>query len=55
MNSKFSLILKGSGFRILQTLVGIVIGLLRMPFLINTLGKELYGLWIVVGSVVGTY
>lgn len=26
-----------------------------MPFLISTLGQELYGLWIVIGSVVGTY
>lgn len=55
MSSKFSLVLKSSGFRVLQTLVGIVIGLLMMPFLIQTLGKELYGLWIVIGSIVGTY
>lgn len=55
MASKFSLILKGSGFRVLQTLVSIVIGLLMMPFLIHSLGQELYGLWIVIASVVGTY
>lgn len=55
MSSKFSLILKGSSFRVLQTFVSIVIGILMMPFLIATLGQELYGLWIVIGSVVGTY
>lgn len=55
MSSKFSLILKGSSFRVLQTLVSIVIGLVMMPFLIGALGQELYGLWIVIGSVVGTY
>jgi O-antigen/teichoic acid export membrane protein len=55
VSSKFKLILKGSGFRVLQTFVSIVIGLLMMPFLITTLGQELYGLWIVIGSIVGSY
>lgn len=55
MSSKFSLILKGSSFRVLQTFVSIVIGILMMPFLISMLGKEQYGLWIVIGSIVGTY
>lgn len=39
----------------MQTLVTIIIGFVMMPFLISTLGEELYGLWIVIGSVVGTY
>jgi O-antigen/teichoic acid export membrane protein len=39
----------------MQTLVVIIIGFIMMPFLISTLGEELYGLWIVIGSVVGTY
>ncbi|ARN74517.1 lipopolysaccharide biosynthesis protein [Oceanicoccus sagamiensis] len=55
MTSKASLILKGSGFRILQTLVVVIIGFLMMPFLINTLGTDLYGLWIVIGSVVASF
>ncbi|RYG20352.1 MAG: hypothetical protein EOO07_05030 [Chitinophagaceae bacterium] len=55
MSSKLKLILKGSSFRVLQTVVSIVIGILMMPFLVSTLGKELYGLWIVIGSIVGTY
>jgi O-antigen/teichoic acid export membrane protein len=52
---KTKLVLKSSGFRVMQTLVMIVIGFVMMPFMISTLGEELYGLWIVVGSVVGTY
>lgn len=55
MAFKTKLVLKSSGFRITQTLVTIVIGFLMMPFLISVLGEELYGLWIVIGSVVGTY
>lgn len=55
MSSKFSLILKGSSFRVLQTLVSIVIGLLMMPFLLSMLGKEIYGLWIVISSIVASY
>lgn len=55
MASKFSLICKSSGFRVLQSLIAMVIGLLMMPFLISTLGQDHYGLWIVIGSVVGTY
>lgn len=47
--------MRGSTFRVLQTTVGIIVGFLMMPFLIGTLGKDLYGLWVVVGSVVGTY
>lgn len=53
--SKLSLIARGSTLRILQTLTSIIIGFLMMPFLIKELGEELYGLWIVVGSIVATF
>lgn len=55
VSTKVKLVLKGSTFRVLQTITSIVIGILMMPFLIATLGKELYGLWIGIGSIVGTY
>jgi len=55
VSSKLSLIVRGSSFRVLQTLISIAIGIIMMPFLIATLGQDLYGLWIVIGSVVGTY
>lgn len=52
---KTKLIFKGSSLRITQTFVMIVIGFVMMPFMISVLGEELYGLWIVISSVVGTY
>lgn len=55
MSSKLKLIFKSSSFRILQTLVNIIIGIVMMPFLISTLGQEHYGLWIVIGSIVSSY
>lgn len=55
MAFKTSLVLKSSGFRVAQTLVMVAIGFVMMPFLISTLGEDLYGLWVVIGSVVGTY
>lgn len=55
MAFKTKLVLKSSGFRVMQTLVMVVIGFAMMPFLISTLGEDLYGLWVVIGSVVGTY
>jgi len=55
VTSKFKLIARSSSFRVFQTIGTIIIGFLMMPFLIRTLGEDLYGLWIVIGSVVGTY
>lgn len=55
MTSKAKLLARSSMLRIAQTLVGIVIGFVMMPFLIRTLGEDLYGLWIVIASLVGTY
>lgn len=55
MAFKTKLVLKSSGFRVMQTLVMVVIGFAMMPFLISTLGEDLYGLWVVIGSIVGTY
>jgi O-antigen/teichoic acid export membrane protein len=55
VSTKIQLILKGSSFRVLQTFISIVIGLVMMPFLISTLGKEMYGLWLVISSVVTSY
>jgi O-antigen/teichoic acid export membrane protein len=53
--SKVKLLARSSVLRIAQTVIGIIIGFLMMPFLIRTLGEDLYGLWIVIASLVGTY
>lgn len=55
MSSTVNLMLRGAGFRVLKTFVGIVIGFMMMPFLLNNLGVHLYGLWITIGSVVAAY
>lgn len=55
MSFKTKLILKGSSLRIAQTIVMVIIGFIMMPFMISVLGEELYGLWIVISSVVATY
>lgn len=55
MKNKLTLLLKGSTFRILRSVIAAIIGLIMMPFLILTLGVEHYGLWVVVGSIVGTF
>jgi O-antigen/teichoic acid export membrane protein len=47
--------LRGATLRVIKTLAGIVIGFLMMPFLLNSLGTHLYGLWITIGSVVASY
>lgn len=55
MTSKVKLLARSSVLRIGQTVIGIIIGFLMMPFFIRVLGEDLYGLWIVISSVVGTY
>jgi len=49
------LLINGSALRLLKTSAGIAIGFLMMPFLINNLGSEMYGLWVIIGSVVSSY
>lgn len=55
MTSTAALMFRGASLRVIKTLVSIIIGFLMMPFLINHLGNHLYGLWIIVGSVVAAY
>lgn len=55
MASTARLMLRGASLRVIKTIVGIIIGFMMMPFLINHLGNHLYGLWITIGSVVAAY
>jgi O-antigen/teichoic acid export membrane protein len=50
-----SAMLKGSTFRVIQTVIGIAIGFWMLPFLINNLGSADYALWVLVGSIVSSY
>lgn len=40
--------------RTLETVVAIITGLIMMPLMIRILGENLYGIWIVIGSIVGS-
>lgn len=53
--TKRKMLIKGSILRIAEFIMAAIIGLMLMPFIIRSLGDEMYGLWIFVGSFVGYY
>ena len=46
---------KGSALRLMSLIANVLVGLYMMPFLIHSLGDEHYGLWIVIGAILGFY
>jgi O-antigen/teichoic acid export membrane protein len=48
-------ILRNSSLEIISKLVGIAAGIFLSPYLIHCLTKETYGLWVLIGSVVGYF
>ena len=50
-----SALLKGSSFRVIQTIISIGIGFWMLPFLISHLGSEDYALWVLIGSIISSY
>jgi O-antigen/teichoic acid export membrane protein len=55
MSSIANKLIRGSGLRIIQTLVSIAIGFWMLPFLFQNLGSEQYGVWVLIGSTVGAF
>lgn len=55
MSRTGSLLLKGGGLRVISVAVQMVIGFLMMPFMVQHLGDQLYGIWAVVGGIIGAY
>jgi len=49
--SQFKLLLRGSALRATETSIGIVLGFITLPLMTNSLGADLYGLWVLIGSV----
>ena len=49
--SQFKLLLRGSALRTVEAIVAIVVGLITLPLMNSHLGAELYGLWVLIGSV----
>jgi O-antigen/teichoic acid export membrane protein len=48
-------LIKGSFLRVFNLLVTITVSFFMMPFVIRTIGDRWYGLWILVGTLVGYY
>ena len=46
---------RSGAFRSLETIVSVASGLYLMPFLLNKLGQEQYGLWVLVVSVTSAF
>jgi O-antigen/teichoic acid export membrane protein len=45
----------GSGLRLVALVVTVLVGLLLQPYVIHTLGDELYGIWTLATSFVGMF
>lgn len=46
---------KGSVLRLVSLLAKIIVGFFMLPFLIHSLGDEQYGIWVLVGTIIGFY
>jgi len=55
MSNTFTRLASGSILRTISLVVTIVISFFMMPFLIKALGSEKYGIWVLVGSLMGYY
>ncbi len=53
--SHSKLIIKGSALSVLQFLLQVIVAFFMMPFIIRHLGKELYGVWLLIAAFVGYY
>lgn len=49
--SQFKFLLRGSALRATETTIGIILGFITLPLMTNSLGADLYGLWVLIGSV----
>jgi len=48
-------LISGSSLRFITLICSILISIVMMPFIIHQLGDKLYGVWIVIASVLGFY
>ncbi len=53
--STLSRLVSGGALRTMSLLISIVIAFLMMPFVVQNLGDRWYGLWLIVGSLIGYY
>jgi len=55
MESIFNRLVAGNTLKVLNLLLTIVISFIMMPFVINAIGDKWYGLWVLVGTLMGYY
>jgi len=48
-------LIKSSAFRTLETAINIGVGFLMLPLLMHHLGEEIYGIWVLVGSITASF
>jgi len=48
-------VIRGSATKIVGLILGVAISFYMMPFLVKSLGDRMYGLWTLVGSILGYY
>ncbi len=46
---------RGAVSRVLYALVTMAVGFFMMPFLVSHLGRELYGIWVTITSLVNNF
>ncbi|WP_353540198.1 oligosaccharide flippase family protein [Colwellia sp. KU-HH00111] len=54
-NSTLHRLISGGGLRAISLTLSIIIAFLMMPFVVKHLGERWYGLWVIVGSLIGYY
>jgi len=54
-SSTLNRLVSGSVLRAVSLTLSIIIAFLMMPFVIHNLGERWYGLWVIVGSLIGYY
>ncbi len=55
MGSVSKELFKGSVLRSITLMANILIGFLMLPFMIHSLGDGQYGIWVIVGAIIGFY
>ncbi len=54
-NNTFRLLASGAAFRATSLVLNILIAFFLMPYLIDMLGDRWYGVWVIVGTIIGYY
>jgi O-antigen/teichoic acid export membrane protein len=53
--SLFSRLIKSAGVRVLALFINIGVAFFMMPFVVHQLGDHWYGIWVIIGTIIGYY